>query len=335
MLTEVDDADLGPVLQHNVLWRMCRDPGPDPLHRPRGSAPTPTRCSRELGSTDDEIDQLREEGSRSDDRRPAGRRGPRPRRPRPRPAATASGCRSRPTTRSSGTRCRAGTATWSAPTAASAANDMITMGTHVGTHIDALAHVSHDGRLHGGADAAARPAAADGSTSTASTPSRRWSAAASCSTSPATSASTRLEGGYEITVDDLEATGAAARASTLGEGDVVLVRSGWGRRFDEGAAYVGRRDRRARRGRGRRPLARRARRARRRRRHHRLRAARPGRRPLAAAGPPDAAGRARHLHRRGDGPRAARRRRRAEFPFVLVPAQPLSARPARRCGRWR
>ena len=36
----------------------------------------------------------------------------------------------------------------------SAANDLITMGTHVGTHIDALAHVSHDGHLHGGIDAA-------------------------------------------------------------------------------------------------------------------------------------------------------------------------------------
>ena len=38
-----------------------------------------------------------------------------------------------------------------------AANDMITMGTHVGTHIDALAHVSHDGKLHGGADARGGP----------------------------------------------------------------------------------------------------------------------------------------------------------------------------------
>ena len=35
----------------------------------------------------------------------------------------------------------------------SAANDLVVMGTHVGTHIDALAHVSHDGLLHGGADA--------------------------------------------------------------------------------------------------------------------------------------------------------------------------------------
>ncbi|MDI5943234.1 cyclase family protein [Micromonospora sp. DH15] len=37
----------------------------------------------------------------------------------------------------------------------SAANDLLVMGTHVGTHVDALAHVSHDGLLHGGADAAA------------------------------------------------------------------------------------------------------------------------------------------------------------------------------------
>ena len=37
----------------------------------------------------------------------------------------------------------------------SAANDVIMLGTHVGTHMDALAHVSHDGLLHGGIDAAA------------------------------------------------------------------------------------------------------------------------------------------------------------------------------------
>ena len=36
----------------------------------------------------------------------------------------------------------------------SAANEMIVTGGHVGTHIDALCHVSHEGRLHGGLDAA-------------------------------------------------------------------------------------------------------------------------------------------------------------------------------------
>ena len=37
----------------------------------------------------------------------------------------------------------------------SGANDLIVMGTHTATHIDALAHISHDGLLHGGASAAA------------------------------------------------------------------------------------------------------------------------------------------------------------------------------------
>ena len=36
----------------------------------------------------------------------------------------------------------------------SAANDVIVLGTHVGTHMDALAHISHNGMLHGGVDAA-------------------------------------------------------------------------------------------------------------------------------------------------------------------------------------
>jgi kynurenine formamidase len=35
----------------------------------------------------------------------------------------------------------------------SAANEMVLLGGHTGTHIDALCHVSHEGRLHGGADA--------------------------------------------------------------------------------------------------------------------------------------------------------------------------------------
>jgi kynurenine formamidase len=36
----------------------------------------------------------------------------------------------------------------------SASNDLIVMGGHVGTHVDALAHVSQDGRLHGDVDVA-------------------------------------------------------------------------------------------------------------------------------------------------------------------------------------
>ena len=40
------------------------------------------------------------------------------------------------------------------PDGGSAANEIIVTGGHVGTHIDALSHVSHDGKLHGDVDAA-------------------------------------------------------------------------------------------------------------------------------------------------------------------------------------
>ena len=40
------------------------------------------------------------------------------------------------------------------PDGGSAAADLLTTGCHVGTHVDALAHVSHQGRLYGGVDAA-------------------------------------------------------------------------------------------------------------------------------------------------------------------------------------
>ena len=39
----------------------------------------------------------------------------------------------------------------------SGANDILVLGTHIATHVDALAHISHDGLLHGGVDARGRP----------------------------------------------------------------------------------------------------------------------------------------------------------------------------------
>ena len=46
------------------------------------------------------------------------------------------------------------------------------------------------------------------------------------------------EPGYEITPEDLDAT-LAEQAVSPRPGDVLLVRSGWGRRWSEGAAYIG------------------------------------------------------------------------------------------------
>src|SRR5690606_38232743 len=47
-----------------------------------------------------------------------------------------------------------------------------------------------------------------------------------------------LDGGYEITVDDLVNT-LAATGTEVRAGDVVLIRSGWGSKFVEGAPYMG------------------------------------------------------------------------------------------------
>lgn len=119
----------------------------------------------------------------------------------------------------------------------SAANDVIVMGVHVGTHIDALAHVSHNGRLYGGLDA--YQAGIGG----------RYMQLGAHTIEPMVRRGVLLdiprvlgidacEPGYEITPNDLSAA-EQAQGTPVGRGDVVLIRSGWGKRFDEGDAYQG------------------------------------------------------------------------------------------------
>ena len=121
------------------------------------------------------------------------------------------------------------------PDGGSASNEMIVTGGHVGTHIDALCHVSHDGALFGGIDAAAAQVGG------------RFSELGIETVEPfmcrgvlldiaATKGIERCEGGYEITTDDLAA---AADGLDINDGDVVLVRSGWGQLWDQGAPYIG------------------------------------------------------------------------------------------------
>ncbi|GAA4194771.1 cyclase family protein [Microbispora amethystogenes] len=113
----------------------------------------------------------------------------------------------------------------------SAANDLISMGTHVGTHIDALAHVSQDGRLYGGGDAAAAGVGGRYEELGAHTiePIVRRGVLLDV---PAAIGERHCAPGYEITPADLET--AVRRQGTAPEaGDVVLIRSGWGRHFDD------------------------------------------------------------------------------------------------------
>lgn len=124
------------------------------------------------------------------------------------------------------------------PDGGSAANDLITTGTHVGTHIDALSHVSHDGLMFGGVDAVAAGIGGRYDELGVHTiePMVRRGVLLDV---PALLGTEHCEGGYEITVADLE--GCERRQGlTVGAGDVVLLRSGWGRLFADGAPYLGR-----------------------------------------------------------------------------------------------
>lgn len=119
----------------------------------------------------------------------------------------------------------------------SAANDLLVTGTHVGTHVDAVGHVSHCGQLFG--DVSAVDAQVGGRLATLGIE----------EIDPILSRGVLLdvagalgvdscEGGYEITVADLEAT-VAAQGTAPTAGDVVLIRSGWGRWWNTDVDFVG------------------------------------------------------------------------------------------------
>jgi kynurenine formamidase len=119
----------------------------------------------------------------------------------------------------------------------SAASELIITGGHVGTHIDALSHVSHKGRLHGGLSAAEAQRGGRfselGVETIAPMVCRGWLLDV-----PAALGVRACAPGYEITPEDL--AGAAARQDVRAEpGDVILIRTGWAQRWDDREAYVG------------------------------------------------------------------------------------------------
>lgn len=122
----------------------------------------------------------------------------------------------------------------------SAANDLISLGTHVGAHIDAFAHVSQDGRLADGSDAVLAGRGGRFAELGAHTIAPMVRRGVLLDVPATINGGTPLPAGYEITVDDLIAT-ASSQKTEVRDGDVVLIRSGWGRHFDDPdpRVYVG------------------------------------------------------------------------------------------------
>lgn len=126
------------------------------------------------------------------------------------------------------------------PDGGSASNEIIVTGGHVGTHVDALSHVSHDGKLHGDVDAAAAQTGGTFSSHGAEHIPPLLTRGVLLDVAAVHGTQT-LPPGYGITADDLER--AAERAGvTPGSGDVALIRTGWARNFGSPDRYLGQTD---------------------------------------------------------------------------------------------
>lgn len=119
----------------------------------------------------------------------------------------------------------------------SAASELISTGGHTGTHVDALAHVSYRGCLHG--DVPADEAQRGGRFSTLGVDTIEPMVCRGVLLNVAGLHGVDvLPGGYGITEEDLEEAEREAGVEVLA-GDAVLVRSGWAKHFDDAGAFVG------------------------------------------------------------------------------------------------
>jgi kynurenine formamidase len=121
------------------------------------------------------------------------------------------------------------------PIGNSSASDAIALGSHVGTHIDALCHFSCGGKLYGGHDAADQQSYSGGlrrhSIDTVPPILRRailLDIAAMAGLDP-------LPADFEITPAHLDA---AAGNIEIHSGDIVLLRTGWARYFRDPGTFI-------------------------------------------------------------------------------------------------
>jgi kynurenine formamidase len=118
----------------------------------------------------------------------------------------------------------------------SAANEMIVVGGHTGTHLDALAHVSHNGKLHGGLDA--DDAQRGGQFSALGVDTVEPMVCRGVLLDVAGRRGEPVGAGEPITASELSSV-AAQQEVELPQRGAVLVRSGWARHWTDPPTYLG------------------------------------------------------------------------------------------------
>lgn len=119
----------------------------------------------------------------------------------------------------------------------SAANEIIVTGGHVGTHVDALAHVSHDGKLYGGVDADS-VMSHEGFAELGIDTFTPYVGRGVLLDVTAVHGVETLPAGYGVTAEDL-ATAERKSGVEVRAGDAVLIGTGWSRLWDDNERYIG------------------------------------------------------------------------------------------------
>lgn len=119
----------------------------------------------------------------------------------------------------------------------SAANEMMMLGGHTGTHVDALCHVSHHGKLFGGVDAYEAQKGGRFSALGVETIPLTFCRGVMLDVA-ALHGVACLKAGRAITAGDL-AKAAARQKVEVRPGDAVLVRSGWPEHWGDPEAFLG------------------------------------------------------------------------------------------------
>lgn len=119
----------------------------------------------------------------------------------------------------------------------SMANELIITGGHVGTHIDAFAHVSHDGCLNGGVEASLVQDF-EGFSQLGIESFAPFVGRAVVLDVAAVHGTKVLPAGYEVTVQDLEAAHERAGVKVR-PGDALLIGTGWSRTWSDGEDFAG------------------------------------------------------------------------------------------------
>jgi len=123
------------------------------------------------------------------------------------------------------------------PGGSSSAAEAIALGTHVGTHMDALCHFSDGGMLRGGVPAEGRQSYTGGVQHLSIDTTPPFLRRGILLDVAAHAGREALPENFSVTAEVFEAV-QGAQGVEICEGDVVLIRTGWGRLFDDAKRFI-------------------------------------------------------------------------------------------------